>query len=100
MTEFGEIAGALAYDDFAFLTDHARFTLCEHFKVKSLDGFGCSEMPAAIGAAGAIIHFLKQQPRRKGGHLAPPACEAPDGYVMLAAGTPGNRALGESRRAR
>jgi len=26
-----------------------------HFKVKSLDGFGCSEMPAAIGAAGAII---------------------------------------------
>ena len=29
--QFGEIAGALAYDDFAFLTEHARFTLCEHF---------------------------------------------------------------------
>ena len=29
-----------------------RFTLCEHFKTKSLDGFGCAEMPAAVGAGG------------------------------------------------
>src|SRR5205823_8706575 len=58
--QFGEIEGALLCDDFAFLPEHARFTLCEHFGVKSLDGFGCSDMPAAIGAAGAIIHYLKQ----------------------------------------
>ena len=32
---------------YAFLPDQARFTLCEHFKVKSLDGFGCGDMPAA-----------------------------------------------------
>jgi DNA mismatch repair protein MutS len=98
--EFGEIAGALAYDDFAFLTDHARFTLCEHFKVKSLDGFGCSEMPAAIGAAGAIIHYLKQQLRRKVDHLAALRCDARDGYVMLDAATQVNLELVESRGAR
>ena len=99
-TEFGEIAGALAYDDFAFLTDHARFTLCEHFKVKSLDGFGCSEMPAAIGAAGAIIHYLKQQLRRKVDHLAALRCDARDDYVMLDAATQVNLELVESRGAR
>jgi len=95
--EFGEIAAALAYDDFAFLTDHARFTLCEHFKVKSLDGFGCSEMPAAIGAAGAIIHYLKQQLRRKVDHLAALRCDARDDYVMLDAATQVNLELVESR---
>jgi DNA mismatch repair protein MutS len=98
--EFGEIAGALAYDDFAFLTDHARFTLCEHFKVKSLDGFGCNEMPAAIGAAGAIIHYLKQQLRRKVDHLAGLRCDARDDYVILDAATQVNLELVESRGAR
>ncbi|HEY8836012.1 MAG TPA: DNA mismatch repair protein MutS, partial [Chthoniobacterales bacterium] len=98
--EFGEIGGALAYDDFAFLTDHARFTLCEHFRVKSLDGFGCSEMPAAIGAAGAIIHYLKQQLRRKVDHLAALRCDARDDYVMLDAATQVNLELVESRGAR
>src|SRR5712691_7362318 len=50
--QFAQIEGALPYDDYAFLSEHARFTLCEHFKVKSLDGFGCSEMSQAIAAAG------------------------------------------------
>jgi DNA mismatch repair protein MutS len=100
MTEFGEIAGALAYDDFAFLTDHARFTLCEHFRVKSLDGFGCSEMPAAIGAAGAVVHYLKQQLRRKIDHLASLRCDARGDYVLLDAATQVNLELVESRGAR
>ena len=98
--QFGEIEGALAYDDFAFLSDHARFTLCEHFRVKSLDGFGCSEMPAAIGAAGAIIHYLKQQLRRKVDHLAALRCDARDDYVLLDAATQVNLELVESRGAR
>jgi DNA mismatch repair protein MutS len=98
--QFGEIEGALAYDDFAFLSDHARFTLCEHFRVKSLDGFGCSDMPAAIGAAGAIIHYLKQQLRRKVDHLASLRCDARDDYVLLDAATQVNLELVESRGAR
>jgi len=52
---FASIKHALAHDSYAFLPEQATFTLCEHFKTKSLDGFGCAEMPAAIGAAGAII---------------------------------------------
>ena len=99
-SQFGELEGALAYDDFAFLPDHARFTLCEHFGVKSLDGFGCSEMPAAIGAAGAIIHYLKQQLRRKVSHLASLRTDARNDYVLLDAATQANLELVESRGAR
>src|SRR3989442_7557723 len=39
---------AAAYDSYAFLPEHASFTLCEHFKVKSLDAFGCTHMSAAV----------------------------------------------------
>ena len=98
--QFGEIEGALGYDDFAFLAEHARFTLCEHFGVKSLDGFGCTDMPAAIGAAGAIIHYLKQQLRRKVDHLTSLRCDARDDYVLLDAATQVNLELVESRGAR
>ena len=48
----GEIDYALEYDSYAFLPEQAIFTLCEHFKVKSLDGFGCTQMPAAVAQPG------------------------------------------------
>lgn len=98
--QFGQIQGTLPYDDFAFLPEHARFTLCEHFGVKSLDGFGCTDMPAAIGAAGAIIHYLKQQLRRKVDHLTSLRCDPRGDYVLLDAATQVNLELVESRGAR
>jgi DNA mismatch repair protein MutS len=57
-------------------------------------------MPAAIGAAGAIIHYLKQQLRRKVDHLAGLRCDARDEYVMLDAATQVNLELVESRSSR
>src|SRR5213596_351256 len=57
--QIGEFDHALEYDSYAFLPEQSIFTLCEHFKVKSLDGFGCGQMPAAVAAAGAIVHYLK-----------------------------------------
>ncbi len=36
----------------------------EHFKVASLDGFGLKDRVAAIGAAGAALHYLTQHLRR------------------------------------
>jgi DNA mismatch repair protein MutS len=97
---FASIEHALAHDSYAFLPEQARFTLCEHFKTKSLDGFGCAEMPAAIGAAGAIIHYLKHQLRRKIDHLSSLRCESADDHVVLDAATQTNLDLVESRGAR
>ncbi len=97
---FASIKHALAHDSYAFLPDQATFTLCEHFKTKSLDGFGCGGMPAAIGAAGAIIHYLKHQLRRKIDHLSSLRCESANDHVVLDAATQINLDLVESRGAR
>ncbi len=91
---------AIGYDSYAFLPEQAAFTLCEHFKTKSLDGFGCTQMPAAVGAAGAIVHYLKHQLRRKIDHLASLRCDTPAEFVVLDAATQTNLELVESRSAR
>jgi DNA mismatch repair protein MutS len=96
----GEIDHAIEYDSYAFLPEHASFTLCEHFQVKSLDGFGCAHMPQAIAAAGAIVHYLKHQLRRKIDHLRSLKCDAPSDYVLLDAATQANLELVESRGTR
>jgi DNA mismatch repair protein MutS len=74
--------------------------LCEHFKVKSLDGFGCGQMSQAVAAAGAIVHYLKYQLRRKIDHLNSLRCDAPAEYVLLDAATQTNLDLVELRSAR
>ena len=98
--QFGEFDRALSYDHYAFLPENARFTLCEHLKVKSLDGFGCSNLPQAIAAAGAIVHYLKHQLRRKIDHLRSLRCDTSSDHVVLDAATQVNLELVASRGAR
>ena len=57
------------YDDWTFAPDTAFFTVREHFKVASLDGFGLKDKTAAIGAAGGALHYLTQNLRRDVKHL-------------------------------
>jgi DNA mismatch repair protein MutS len=51
------------HDEYRFDPDNARDTLCRHFGVRSLEGFGCDELPAAIGAAGAILSYVERANR-------------------------------------
>ena len=57
------------YDDWVFAPETAQFNLRDHFKVATLDGFGLKDRSAAIGAAGAAIHYLGQHLRRDLAHL-------------------------------
>jgi DNA mismatch repair protein MutS len=61
-TGFGWILNG--YDDWVFAPETALFTVREHFKVAALDGFGLKDRTAAIGAAGAVLHYLTQHLRR------------------------------------
>jgi DNA mismatch repair protein MutS len=58
-----------AYDDWPFAPQTAVFTVREHFKVASLDGFGLKDRAAATGAAGGALHYLAQNLRRDLKHL-------------------------------
>jgi DNA mismatch repair protein MutS len=57
------------YDDWTFASETAVFTVREHFKVASLDGFGLKEKIAATGAAGGALHYLTQHLRRDAQNL-------------------------------
>lgn len=57
------------YDDWVFAPESALFTVRDHFKVVSLDGFGLKDRLAAIGACGAALHYLVQHLRRDAANL-------------------------------
>ncbi len=57
------------HDDWTFAPETALYTVRDHFKVASLDGFGLKDRSAAIGAAGAALHYLTQHLRRDVKHL-------------------------------
>ena len=55
-----------------FDTDYASRTLREHFSLLSLDGCGLGDKPLATGAAGAVLHYLRDTQRSALGHLDRP----------------------------
>ncbi len=46
-------------DAWAFDSDAARHTLLEQLRAGGLEGFGLDRRPAAVSAAGALIHYLR-----------------------------------------
>src|SRR6185295_7285103 len=60
-------------EDWVFTHDYADRTLRDHFKLLSLDGCGLANRPAAVGAAGAILHYLRDTQRAALDHLDRPA---------------------------
>ncbi|HXG47788.1 MAG TPA: DNA mismatch repair protein MutS, partial [Methylomirabilota bacterium] len=77
----------LGYDDWTFAPETAVFTLKEHFRVASLDGFGLRGRGAAIGAAGAVLHYLTQHLRRDVRHVTALTFYQPSGFLILDAVT-------------
>ncbi|HAB17524.1 MAG TPA: DNA mismatch repair protein MutS [Verrucomicrobiales bacterium] len=71
------------YDAWTFLPETAVFTLREHFKVASLDGFGLQTSTAASGAAGAILHYLVHHLRRDVAHLTRLTCYQVADFLIL-----------------
>src|SRR5258705_9651776 len=59
----------IGHEDWVFAPETAVFTVREHFKVATLDGFGLKDRSAAIGAVGAVMHYLTQHLRREVAHL-------------------------------
>lgn len=66
---FASLGNANFLDGYIFEFAQAAELLRDHFRVHSLGGFGCDDMPAAVGAAGALVHYLTRQMRRNASHL-------------------------------
>jgi DNA mismatch repair protein MutS len=65
----------------------ARRTLVEHFRVQSLEGFGCADLRAATSAAGVLLGYLQQTQLSPLDHLRGLRTYALDHYLILDEGT-------------
>ena len=59
-------------EDWIFSFDYADRTLRDHFRLLSLDGCGLANHQAAVCAAGAILHYLRETQRAALEHLDRP----------------------------
>ena len=63
---------ATELEDWVFSADYGDRILREHFRLHSLDGCGLAGRNVAIGAAGAVLHYLRDTQRAALDHLDPP----------------------------
>jgi DNA mismatch repair protein MutS len=70
--------------------------LCTQFHVRSLDGYGCAGMPAAVGAAGAALAYLERTNPSLLALLTGMRVESPGRWVGLDAATRRNLELTRS----
>src|ERR1039458_2609947 len=59
-------------EEWIFTQDYADRTLRDHFKLLTLDGCGLANRPAAVSAAGAVLHYLRDTQRAALDHLDRP----------------------------
>ncbi len=86
------------YTDDQFLPERAFRTLCDHFGVATLAGYGCETMPAAIGAAGAALAYAEGTQQSKLSHISGLSTRMSSQGMMLDAITLRNLEIHESIR--
>jgi DNA mismatch repair protein MutS len=69
LSVLGERRGLRKRLSWEFETDAAIRLLSQQFQVKDLQGFGCAEMTAGLGAAGALLGYAKETQRTALPHL-------------------------------
>ena len=85
------IAGAVTdIDDWMLEYDCAYDRLLRHFKVHSLQGYGCEGVPALVCPAGALIQYVCEQLHHNAGHIRSLQVRHSAHFLMLDDNTCGN----------
>ena len=84
----------------AWQFDHesSQQTLTRHFATRDLSGFGVEELHVAVGAAGALLEYVKSTQGVNPAHLATLAVEHPGDLIRMDAATRRNLELTETIR--
>ena len=72
-----------AGEDWTFDAGAANDFLLRHFKVHSLEGFGCSTLSAGVAAAGAVLYYVKTELRRNLSHVRTLRVKNPADYMLM-----------------
>ena len=70
-------------EGWVFETSYAERTLRDQFKLHVLDGLGASDQPAALAAAGAVLHYVRDTQRGALQHLDPPTYYRKQDWMAL-----------------
>jgi DNA mismatch repair protein MutS len=57
------------HSDWSFNPDIARKTICDHFHVHNLHGFGIEHLDLAVSSTGALLEYLKQMNQKPLSHI-------------------------------
>jgi DNA mismatch repair protein MutS len=74
-------------EDWTFEPDFVADLLLRHFKVHSLDGFGCAGEKTAIRAAGAVLHYVTDELRRNAAHVRALHVKTSADFLVMDEGT-------------
>ena len=70
-------------EEWVFQVEVARERLVRQFAVHSLEGFGCEQSPAAVSAAGALLHYVQEELRRDVRHVRGLRVNVPSDFMAL-----------------
>jgi DNA mismatch repair protein MutS len=85
-------------DPYAFTSASAGPLLQRQFGVASLDGFGLHDRPAAIAAAGGLLHYVRETQRCGLEHIGEVTFHEPTDFLLLDPATRRNLELEHSLR--
>jgi DNA mismatch repair protein MutS len=75
-----------------------RQRLIEQFQTRSLEGFGCQQMTAALGAAGALLHYVGDTQKQAVTHLSAIETYSLDDHLIIDAMSRRNLELEQNTR--
>ncbi len=77
-------------EDWIYTFDHAHEILLEHFRTKTLKGFGMAEMTPGIVAAGSLLHYLRENQKSNLPHMRKISALNVSGFMTLDGSTKRN----------
>ncbi|MGD9356642.1 MAG: DNA mismatch repair protein MutS [Chromatiales bacterium] len=88
--------GVTRRPEWHFDFDSATHLLTAHFGTRDLSGFGCSDMPLAISAAGALLQYVQETQQAALPHISGLAIERHDEAIIIDAATRRNLEIEQS----
>ncbi len=80
---FGNKFFVYGLEDWVYTPDSAQERLLKQFETRNLKGFGVENLPFAVVAAGAILHYLDLTHHQQTGHITQLSRIEEDRYVWL-----------------
>ncbi len=98
LSDLGLTAPLTRLENYWFELEVAQKTLLDRFNVVTLDGYGCANLPLAVRAAGAILHYINETQKGVLGQLTRLSTYSTESFMALDEQTQSNLELFRNSR--